>query len=51
METMSFKQGAKTDKTKLGADFLTRTTSNGVCIMKGLCWVMESDKNGYFLTR
>lgn len=49
METMSFKQGAKTDKTKIGSDFLTRTTSNGACLLKGLCWVMESDKNGYFL--
>jgi hypothetical protein len=51
MQTMTFKQGAKTEKAQINVGGTIVTTANNPCILNRLCWVMESDKNGFFLTR
>jgi hypothetical protein len=51
VEFLTFKQGAKTEKTQINSSGDFVTSANNSCILNLLCWVMESDKNGYFLTR
>jgi hypothetical protein len=48
-QSMTFKQGARTEFVIPDQDLYPVTSANNQCILDGLCWVMESDKNGYFL--